>query len=72
MSNDPLNTVIDYSEDAKLYQVHDADSGDFLFSEPTLSKAWDELKDECERRGVTMGDCDYRNRGPDKWDDTAR
>ena len=67
-----LNTVINYSDVDERYHVYDAETGNRLFSETSLNAAWEEMKDECERRGVRMGDCDYRERGPDRWDDIAR
>lgn len=67
-----LNTIIDYSTDDEKYHVYDADNGELLSSEKSLQRAWEEVKDECERRGVEMGDIDYRTRGPDGWDDVAR
>lgn len=67
-----LNVIIDYDENEQAYLVSDAETGDHLFSKASLQSAWDEFKDECERRGATLGDCDYRTFGPDVWDNVQR
>ncbi|QGM46668.1 hypothetical protein [Methylocystis heyeri] len=68
-----LNLIFDYSAEEKTYDVYDADTEDFLFNRPTLQEAYDEARDECERRGVTMGDYrDLRNRDPSEWNEIRR
>jgi len=67
-----LHTVIDYSADDGLYEVYTADTEEHLFDAASLNNAWEQVKDLCERRGLEMGDCDYRTKGPDTWDDVSR
>jgi len=67
-----LNTIIDYSTEDQNYHVYDASTDERLFSGTSLNNAWEQVKDLCERRGLEMGDCDYRTKGPDTWDDVSR
>ena len=64
-----LNFSIVYHKNLGGYHVYEADTEKFLFEEATLQKAWDEIKDECERRGVKMGGCDLCGGDPSEWDE---
>ncbi len=68
-----LNLTFYYNSTTRAYSVLDADKiGDPLFTERTLQNAYDEAKDELERRGVEMGEWTALNFDPSEWDEVTR
>ena len=66
-----LNLTFTYNSTARTYSVSDADKigGHPLFTEKTLQNAYDEAKDECERRGVERGEWTSIGFNPAEWDE---
>jgi hypothetical protein len=64
-----LNLTFYYNSTARAYSVSDADKiGGSLFTEKTLQNAYDKAIDECERRGVEMGEWTSIGFDPAEWD----
>ncbi len=69
--SDELNFVIEFSSEGGDYDIFLDDTNELLGSQPTLQSAWEEVKDECERRGTRLGDVDLRKFDPSEWDDVV-
>lgn len=66
-----LNLNFKYNPTTRTYSVSDADKigNPPLITEGTLQNAYDEAKDECERRGVEVFECITNGFDPSEWDE---